>query len=131
MSVEAPARGRPYIVYKPIASRIRLMRASADPSLRSSMSKWARVVGAQAAKEYIEGMANPQARIDGAARNLYLGRAIIAPSRKRLKQINQLLNELAELMLSQDPAPGPMLSIGWFLTRSIVAPASRVRSSLK
>jgi predicted ArsR family transcriptional regulator len=127
MSSEALARGRPYVVYKPIAPRIRLIRASADPELRGPMSKWARVVGAQVAKEYIKGMVHPEARIDGQARNLYLGRAVIAPSSKRLKQINKLLNELSELMLTQDPTPGPMLSIGWFL-----APLDRgIRKSTK
>ena len=126
-SSEALARGRPYVVYKPIAPRVRLMRAAADPKLRGPMAKWARVVGAQAAKEYIEGMVHPEATIDGLARNLYLGRAVIAPSSKRLKQINKLLDELSELMLTQDPTPGPMLSIGWFL-----APLDRdIRKSTK
>jgi predicted transcriptional regulator len=111
MSSEAFARGRPYIIYKPVAPRIRLMRAPTDPELRG-----ARIVGAQAAKEYIQGMTDSRARVSGPNRNLYLGRAVIAPSAKRLKQINELLTTLTELMLTPDPQPGPMLSIGWFLS---------------
>jgi predicted ArsR family transcriptional regulator len=123
-SAAAGDRGRPYVVYRAIAPRVRLLRAAMDPKFRGPISKWARVVGAQAAKEYVAGLSHPSAKHVGAERNEYITRFVMAPSRARLARINELLEEVAELAWTQDPDPGPPLSIGWF-----ISPLDRPNSS--
>jgi len=108
-------RGRPFIVYRAIAPRVRLARAQGEPKLRAPMTKWAKMATAQAASEYAKALSNPNARIEGGKRNLWLFRVVSTPSPKRLERMNKLLDELAELAWTPDPKPGPQLSIGWFV----------------
>jgi DNA-binding transcriptional ArsR family regulator len=115
-SATAGNRGRPYIVYRAIAPRVRLLHAAMDPKFREPISKWARLVGAQAAKEFVAGLSHESAKHVGAERNLCITRFVIAPSRARLARINELLGEISELVWTQDPNPGPPLSIGWFIS---------------
>ena len=116
LTPESSKRGRPHLLYKSIAPRIRLVRAAADPSLRAPLAKWARVVGGQAAKEYIAGMSNPDAVFSGKERNLLLGRGVTTASPERLARINELMDALTELVLTPEPTPGPLVSVGWFLS---------------
>src|SRR4051794_5592355 len=115
VSAEASKGGRPYVVYRSIAPRVRLTRAAIDPKLRAPMAKWARIVGREAAREFVAGMAHPQARVEGSGRNLWMARMVIAPSPERLARINQLLDELSEFAWTPEPEPGELLSVGWFV----------------
>jgi len=108
-------RGRPFIVYRSIAPRVRLTRAAADPKLRAPMTKWSKMVTARAGSDYAKALGSPAARLQGPSRNLWLYRVVIAPSPRRLARINELLAELGELVWTADPTPGPLLSIGWFM----------------
>jgi len=108
-------RGRPFIVYRSIAPRVRLARAQSDPKLRGPMKKWAKMTMAQAANEYGDALGSHSGRIDGRKRNLWLFRVVSAPSPKRLARINALLDELAELAWTPDAKSGPLISIGWFM----------------
>jgi hypothetical protein len=40
---------------------------------------------------------------------------VAAPSKARLARINALLDELATLVWTPDPNPGPPMSVAWFL----------------
>lgn len=112
---DSAERGRPFVVYRSIAPRVRLARAQTEPTLREPMMKWAKMATAQAANEYAQALSNPHARIEGRKRDLWLFRVVSTPSAKRLARMNELLDELAELAWTPDPKPGPQISIGWFL----------------
>lgn len=116
MSLEASERGRPFVVYKAVAPRVRLIRAALNPTLHKPMSKWARMVAVQAAREYSGGMRHSGAKNAGPGRNLWLFRLVATPSPGRLKRINQVLDELADLVWNPDPDPGQLLSIAFFIS---------------
>lgn len=115
-SVSVGGHGRPSVVYRAIAARVRLLRAAIDPKLREPIAKWAKLVASQASKDYVSGLSHPSAKHTGSRRNLYINRLVITPSPQRLARINELLNEVAELAWTPDPNPGPQLSIGWFIS---------------
>ena len=115
-SVEPQDRGRPYVVYKTKAARTRLTRTVTDPKLRGALGKWARVVGAEAAKQFSSAVGSRGSIFQGPGRNMRFFRLVCAPSPDRLKRINALFDELDELVWTSDPNPGPLLSIGWFLS---------------
>lgn len=108
-------RGRPFVVYRSVAPRVRLTRAAADPDLRVPMKKWSKMVAVQAGNDYVKALGSSAVRLQGDKRNLWLYRVVTAPSPQRLARINELLVELAELVWTADPKPGPLVSIGWFM----------------
>jgi DNA-binding transcriptional ArsR family regulator len=104
------------IVYRPVAALVRLARAPRIPGNRAVMAKMARTVGAQAARDYSRGFQSPLWTLDGPARNHWFFRLVTAPSPGRLRRINTLLDELAELIWTPDPNPGPVLHVAWFIS---------------
>src|SRR5579864_3218297 len=85
-------------VYAPIAALVRLARAPEHPAHRPIMSRMARTVSAQAARDYARGFHSPHWKLHGPSRNHWFFRLVSAPSKKRLARINALLDELAELV---------------------------------
>jgi DNA-binding transcriptional ArsR family regulator len=102
--------------YRAVAALVRLARAPRLAGNRALMAKMARVVGAQAARDYARGFRSPIWTLDGPARNHWFFRLVSAPSAARLKRINALLEELAELAWTPDPAPGPVIHVAWFMS---------------
>jgi predicted ArsR family transcriptional regulator len=128
-SVEPSAGGRPYTIYKARAPRIRLARAAADPKLKRPYAKWVRMIGNEAARQHINAL-DHEHFVKGARRNMWIFRIVCSPSEKRLARINELLDELAELAWTPDPNPGPLLSIGWFVS-PLGRPTRKPRSPRK
>ena len=109
-------RGRPAIIYAPAAPKIRLTEAVQKPQNNRFMVKIAKAAGKQASRDFVAALKNPRRKNTGYARNHGFYRAISAPSRERLTEINRLLEELIRLTWSPDPNPGRVISIAWFLS---------------
>ncbi len=109
------ARGRPALLYQTIAPRMRLARAGLEPANRKPLARAGRAAAVQAARDYAAGFRAPGWAIEGPGRNHWFFRVVAAPSPARLARINALLDELAELVWTPDPAPGPPMSVAWFL----------------
>jgi predicted ArsR family transcriptional regulator len=108
--------GRPAVIYESVAARIRLARAPRKVENHPAMAQAARATAGQAVKDYERGFAAEHWQIEGPKRNHWFFRVITAPSPERLARINALLDELAELVWTPDPNPGPLMSIAWFLS---------------
>jgi predicted transcriptional regulator len=110
-------RGRPAAVYQAAGKVMRLARAPLAPANRQPMSKIGRIVASQAAKDYARGFKSKHWQTEGPARNHWHFRCITRPSTARLAKINELLDELAVLIWTPDPSPGPLsMSVAWFLS---------------
>jgi DNA-binding transcriptional ArsR family regulator len=109
-------RGRPANIYRTIAPLVRLARAPRDPRNRKVMASIARSTAAHAAREYGEAFAGSEWRIEGPQRNHWFFRLHTAPSRPKLARINALLDQLAELIWTPDPKPGPLLHVTWMMS---------------
>jgi predicted ArsR family transcriptional regulator len=112
---ESGARGRPALLYSSVAPRMRLSRAALHPENRPALVRAGRSVAGQAARDYAAGFRGSPWETEGPGRNHWFFRVVSAPSPARLKRINALLDELAELAWTPDPTPGPSMSIAWFL----------------
>jgi predicted transcriptional regulator len=109
-------RGRPAAVYEAPGELTRLARAPLTAANRKPMAKIGRIAASQAAKDYALGFKSKHWQIEGPARNHWFFRCITQPSPKRLAKINELLDELAVLIWTPDPSPGPLsMSVAWFL----------------
>ena len=113
---ESGARGRPAVRYATVAPRMRLARAGRHPRNRAPLAGAGHAAATQAARDYAAGFASPHWTLEGAGRNHWFFRVVAAPSAGRLKRINELLDELAELVWEPDPKPGPPISVAWFLS---------------
>lgn len=110
-------RGRPAAVYEAPGKLTRLARAPVTAANRKPMAKIGRIVASQAAKDYARGFKSKQWQIEGPARNHWFFRCITQPSPARLAKINELLDELAVLIWTPDPSPGPLtMNVAWFLS---------------
>jgi DNA-binding transcriptional ArsR family regulator len=109
-------RGRPAAVYEAPSKLTRLARAPVRAANRKPMAKIGRIAASQAAKDYALGFKSKHWQIEGPARNHWFFRCITQPSPARLAKINELLDELAVLIWTPDPSPGPLsMSVAWFL----------------
>lgn len=109
------SRGRPKILYETIAPRMRMARASEMPENRPLVAKGARAAASTAANDYARAFDGERRIGMGEGRNHWFFRAVASPSPTRLARINALFDELAELVWTPDPNPGPPMSVAWFL----------------
>lgn len=114
-------------IYRTVAALVRLARAPQLAANRAIMARMATTVGAQAARDYARGFQSPAWRLHGPSRNHWFFRLVSAPSAERLKRINALLDELAELIWTRDPKPGPLIHVTWFMSPG----TSRLRKRAK
>jgi DNA-binding transcriptional ArsR family regulator len=112
----APARGRPATQYRLVAPLIRWARAPRLERNRRPMARVAKAMATRAAKDYASGFDAPHWAIEGPGRNHWIFRLVTRLSRKRLKRINVLLDEVARLAYTPDPRPGPLVSIACLLS---------------
>jgi predicted transcriptional regulator len=108
-------RGRPAIAYETVAPRMRMARAARNPRNRKPLARAGAAAATQAARDYGHGFTAPHWAIEGPGRNHWFFRVVTAPSKARLARINALLDELATLVWTPDPIPGPPMSVAWFL----------------
>jgi predicted ArsR family transcriptional regulator len=107
--------GRPAAAYATVAPLMRMARAARRPGNRKALAQAGAAAATQAGRDYAKGFAPGHWAIEGAGRNHWFFRMVAAPSKKRLARINQLLDELATLVWTPDPDPGPPMSVAWFL----------------
>jgi predicted transcriptional regulator len=112
---ENGSRGRPATLYETLAPRMRLARAAQKPANRKPLAAAGRAASVQAARDYAAGFRAPAWTTEGKGRNHWFFRVVAAPSPARLARVNALLDELAELVWTPDPEPGPPISVAWFL----------------
>jgi predicted ArsR family transcriptional regulator len=109
------ARGRPALLYATVAPRMRLARAARLAHNRKPLARAGTSAAKQAGRDYADGFGAEHWAIEGARRNHWFFRVVATPSRSRLKRMNALLNQLAELAWTPDPQAGPPISVAWFL----------------
>jgi DNA-binding transcriptional ArsR family regulator len=107
--------GRPAIAYATVAPLMRMARAARRPGNRKALARAGIAAATQAGRDYEKGFAPGHWAIEGAARNHWFFRVVTTPSKARLARINKLLDELATLVWTPDPDPGPPMSVAWFL----------------
>lgn len=100
-------------LYRTVAPRMRLRQALAEPSCHAAMGRMAAALARQADRDFASGLADPDARIDGPARNLGVFRLVGQPAPEALARINAHLDAIAELMWDARCADAPMLSLAW------------------
>ena len=120
------ARGRPATVYSLIAPRVRAARAPRDPRNRATMARIAKTMATVAAREYGAAFRHDHWRIEGPRRNHWFFRLFTAPAPRKLARINALLNELARLIWTPDPSPGPLLRLTWIMSPAPSATRKRL-----
>jgi DNA-binding transcriptional ArsR family regulator len=109
-------RGRPTLLFRPIAPLIRLARAPNEPRNRPILARIAKTMSSQAAADYGKAFQHMDWVIDGPERNHWVFRCMTAPSPQRLAKINKLLDQLAGLIWTPDPKPGRLMSVTWLLS---------------
>jgi DNA-binding transcriptional ArsR family regulator len=107
--------GRPAVAYGTPAPLMRMARAARRKSNRPALAQAGIAAATQAGRDYANGFAPEHWAIDGSGRNHWFFRIVTAPSKPRLARINKLLDELATLIWTPDPNPGPPMSVAWFL----------------
>ena len=120
-------RGRPGMTYAAVAAHIRFARAQREPRNRAAMTRIARAVAVQAARDYAAAFASKQRSTEGRSRNHGFFRLFTAPSPARLARINATVDRLMKLIWTPDPKPGRLLSVAWFM--SPIAPKRPARRS--
>lgn len=113
---ESSPRGRPHVVYRTVGERLRMRRAAVDEKLRPLVAKCAKVVAAQAGKDYVAGLNHPAACFDGPKQNLLFGRSVIRASPEKIARISAQLSELTELALEPSDDEGLLISVAWFFS---------------
>lgn len=109
------SRGRPAVLYATVAPRMRLARAARLSRNWRMLRRAAASAAKQSAEDYGRGFGADRWATEGSGRNHWFFRVVASPSRSRLKRINALLDELAELVWTPDSRPGPTVSLAWFL----------------
>lgn len=118
---DAPVEpGRPSLRYRAVGRVLLATEASRDPANRKLIARIARAATSQAARDFEIGLAGGARIVSGQGRNHTFFRAVGAPSPERLARMNALLDELAELVWTPDPKPGPLISVAW-----VMAPLDR------
>jgi DNA-binding transcriptional ArsR family regulator len=109
-------RGRPTLLFRPVAPLIRLARAPMHARNRPILARIAKTMSSQAAADYGKAFRYRDWIIDGPKRNHWVFRCMTAPSPQRLTKINKLLDQLARLIWTPDPKPGRLMSVTWLLS---------------
>jgi len=118
--------GRPGLRYRAVGRVLLATDVSRDPANNRLIARIARAATSQAARDFEIGLASGERIFSGEGRNHTFFRAVGAPSPARLARMNALLDELADLVWSPDPDPGPPISVAW-----VVAPLQRARRKAK
>jgi DNA-binding transcriptional ArsR family regulator len=124
-------RGRPATQYQMVAPLVRWARAPRVRENRAPMARAAKAMAVHAAKDYARGFDVPHWTLEGSGRNHWMFRLVARLSKPRLKRINKLLDEVARLAYTPDPASGPLVSVACLLApipeRARRAPPARAR----
>jgi DNA-binding transcriptional ArsR family regulator len=103
-------------LYATPSRRMRLNRALADRANNRVMRDIVDALCRQTARDFSHGLKAENACRDGAQQNLRFFRLVNRPSTKSLKELNNKLDEIAEI-LWREPAPGsPVVALTWILT---------------
>lgn len=108
-------RGRPATQYRMIAPLVRWSRAPRLRANRAPMARAAKAMASRAAKDYARGFDVPHWKLEGPGRNHWMFRLVARMSKQRLRKINRLLDEVARLAYTPDPASGPLVSVACLL----------------
>ena len=103
-------------LYSTPAPRIRLKKALANRGNADIMSEIAGAMLRQSARDFAAGVTADGAKSDGAYRNLGMFRLINRPSKRSLKRVNALLEEIGEILWEEDEAGEPLVALTWVMT---------------
>ena len=121
-------RGRPATVYKAVAPLIRAARAAKNPRNRRVLAQNAKATATLAYRSYTAAFRGRDWETEGSRRNQWCFRLFTAPSVPKLARINALFDELASLISTPDPKPGPLMRVTWIMSP---APWTRRRRTNK
>jgi hypothetical protein len=109
-------KGRPSIVYRAIAKRIGLGQPTAHPEITDLLARIVDQSATVASQAYKLALQKPADLRDGVFRNHAFFSVVSAPSKARLRRINKLLEELAELAWTPDDTPGQKMRFTWLVS---------------
>jgi len=102
-------------LYATPAPRVRLKRALAERVDDDAMCAFVGAMLRQSTRDFAAGVAADDARADGAYRNLGMFRLINRPSKRSLKRVNALLEEIGEILWEEDQPGEPLVALSWVM----------------
>ncbi len=103
-------------LYATPSRRMRLNKALADAANNKELREIVDAMCRQTARDFSYGLGNDSARRSGAQQNLRFFRLVNRPTPKSLQEMNQKLDDIAEI-LWREPDPGsPVVARTWILT---------------
>ncbi len=105
-------------LYATPSRRMRLQRALADPANAEVMRDVVQALSRQAQRDFAAGQSLPDARAEGAGRNLGFFRLVGRPDADALAKINALLAEVGEIMWEEAPGDSPAITLTWVMAPS-------------
>lgn len=107
-------------LYKTPSRRMRLKRALSDGKHDPLMARSVAAMSNQFQRDFSTGLDNPTAKRTGQYRDLGFYRFVGRPSASGLKQVNQHLDAIAEILWTDQDPDRPAVALGW-----IMAPLKR------
>lgn len=107
-------------LYATPSRKMRLKRALAEAKHDDLMDQTVAAMSRQLRKDFATGLENDGAKRTGQLRDLGFFRFVGRPSREGLKEINQHLDAIADILWADQDLNRPVVSLGW-----IMAPLDR------
>ncbi len=102
-------------LYATPSRKMRLIKALGDRENASEMGEIVNSLARSGAKEFSTAIEKNTAEPGGPYRNLGFYRTVNRPSKAALKEINQKLEEIAELLWEEQDVTQPLVSLSWVM----------------
>jgi predicted transcriptional regulator len=122
-------RGRPATVYRAVAPLIRAARAAKNPRNHRVLAQIVKAMATLAYRSYATAYSGKDWETEGPRRNQWGFRLFTAPSPRKLARINALFDELASLISTPDPHPGPLMRVTWIMSPAQWARRPRTKTN--
>lgn len=124
------ANGRSYQLAIPEGQSLRLRYKPGATANARSVAKVAASMSRLAQRDFQRALARPETVVEGPARELWAGRLRGWVDAGQLVEVNRLLHQLADLLLSTRPAGGgKLVALHWLLAPLDAQPARRAGSA--
>lgn len=106
---------RTEVLYQTPAPRVRLKKAIPNPKNHEAINKMVGALSRQSQRDFAQGLKHPAMEADGPERNLGFFRLINRPSPESLREINQHLERIAEILWEERDMDQPLIAFAWTL----------------